>query len=70
MNNPNELIAIADVLIEMLAEEARHMEKLIAQVEHSTAHIDQQSQIAVIMTSLKGLEASIEKLRCANNSCR
>jgi polyhydroxyalkanoate synthesis regulator phasin len=58
-----ELAAVVDELIEVLHLQARELESLIAHVEQVTTRLQEESEMAVIRSTLTGLHQRIKKLR-------
>jgi hypothetical protein len=58
-----ELAAIVDDLIGILHLEAKQLEKLIAHVEQVTTRLPEQSELAVIRSSLSELHHRLKKLQ-------
>jgi hypothetical protein len=61
--NVEELAAVVDELIEVLHLQARQLENLIARVEQVTVRLPQESEMAVIRSSLTGLHQRVKELR-------
>ncbi|HEY8506045.1 MAG TPA: hypothetical protein VIL46_15775 [Gemmataceae bacterium] len=61
--NVEELAAVVDELVEILHMQARQLENLIAHVEQVTVRLPEESEMAVIRSSLTGLHRRIKKLR-------
>ncbi len=61
--NVEELAAVVDELIEVLHLQARELEKLITHVEQVTVHLPEESEMAVILSSLTGLHQRVKKFR-------
>jgi polyhydroxyalkanoate synthesis regulator phasin len=58
-----ELAAVVDELIEVLHLQARKLESLVADIERVTTRLPEESEMAVIRSSLTGLHQKVKKLR-------
>ena len=63
MKDHNELAAIVDEFIEVLHQQAKQLEGLIAHVEQVTTRLPEEHQMSVIRSGLSGLHLRIKKLR-------
>ncbi|HLN27415.1 MAG TPA: hypothetical protein VK395_06700 [Gemmataceae bacterium] len=66
--NVEELASVVDELVEVLHNQARELEKLIAHVQQVTAHLPEESEMSVIRSSLSGLHLRLKKLRGVDHS--
>jgi hypothetical protein len=61
--NVEELAAVVDELIDVLHRQASDLEKFVAHVEQVTTRLPEESEMAVIRSSLSRLHVRIKKLR-------